>query len=549
MFFGSWLTIDKINTAVKKTLIASEGLRGEFGLMSGKMEGEYAKSFANYKKRIEALDSAYEMGTDKAGKLVASYTTVGHAVEDLNEETLVLAAGWDYLLGQPTGTWLTQRAQEAGTFGDKMGEAAMAATELYLQFGAFTKEGRKSAITVTDMQASMETASRTMAGWNSDFRSMSKFQQAFIEGSEEAGRTSKGAAESFGGFVGEIGNLDMEQMLVLQQTFKEVGKGKGVVGAIGDLAKTKGYGGGPVGEAFAMQRFMKEGPEGMQSEFLFTMIDAMATMSERMTGGGAMAIRMAQQMFGMSEDRAVEMINGIDKIREAYTEEQPLSTKMTEEMKNDLAKAQARARADALTMPEKIQAGIGLWWREVAPALFSTIVNGFGLIYDSIVWLSTFLKFGQGDLRKVAAERIEIRGERIGENAKILQEASKHLVKGVTDEVTGSFKESLGETRELPEYGAIYSEAAVAKRATEGEKRAREEVAGGDRGNPLYKALGGGGDGGEAGQAVVENLPDGGIKATIPMTREVIFDASVLNTSFSLIGNNTDLLAKYGKKI
>jgi hypothetical protein len=171
------------------------------------------------------------------------------------------------------------------------------------------------------------------------------------------------------------------------------------------------------------------------------------------------------------------------------------------------------------------------------------------LIYDSIVWLSTFLKFGQGDLRKVAAERIEIRGERIGENAKILQEASKHLVKGVTDEVTGSFKESLGETRELPEYGAIYSEAAVAKRATEGEKRAREEVAGGDRGNPLYKALGGGGDGGEAGQAVVENLPDGGIKATIPMTREVIFDASVLNTSFSLIGNNTDLLAKYGKKI
>jgi hypothetical protein len=394
------------------------------------------------------------------------------------------------------------------------------------------------------MQASMETASRTMAGWNSDFRSMSKFQQAFIEGSEEAGRTSKGAAESFGGLVGEVGNLDMQQMLALSTVFKEVGAGKGVVGAVGELARTKGYGEGPVGEAFAMQRFMKEGPEGMQGEFLYTMVDAMVTMSERMTGGGAMAIKMLVDMFGMSLDRATETVNGIDKMREAYTEEQPLSTKMTEEMQKDLEKGMQRARADALTMPEKIQAGIGLWWREVAPALFSTIVNGFGLIYDSIVWLSTFMWGGDKTERKVAAERIGIRGERIAENAKILEEATKKLVKEVVTEVKGSFEESLGVRKALPEYGAekerrLAREAELAQRATEGplspEELKKQGVLGGKEGGRE--------EGTQGGEVTVENLPDGGLKIA---TRDIHISGDAMKTSWNFLKGMSNIQTQYG---
>lgn len=457
LFFGSWMTIDKITVAVNKTLIASEGLRGELTLMSKGMESQYSKTYKEYELRVHALESAYKLSTAEASKLVGSYTMVGHAVTDLSEDTVVLGGGFDYLIGQPTGKWLTDRANEAATFGEKMEDAADAATELYIQFGAFTAQGRKSAITVTDMQASMETASKTMAGWRSDFRSMNEFQEAFIAGSETAGMSSRGAAESFGSFVSEIGNLDMQQLLVLQDTFNAVAS-PALVKKMQALGKT--WGEGPMGEAFAMKRFMKtsveKGETGDLSEFIFSMTKSAVEYSKRV-GGGDYASILALQQVGFTEDNAVKMIQGFDKMEEAYTKNQPISDELLAQTKADVVNAQKRAREASMTLASKIQAGISLWWREVAPALFSTIVNGFGMVSDGIILLSTYMPGGDEGKRETAKERLTMRGERLEENAKIMTEATNKMLKNLGQTIGDSFVRALG-GEPLPEY-ATYTPA------------------------------------------------------------------------------------------
>ncbi len=477
LFFGSWLTIDKITVAVNKTLIASEGLRGELTLMSEGMSGKYSKTYKEYELRIHALEKQYKLSTGEASKLVGAYTMVGHAVTDLSKDTVVLAGGFDYLIGQPTGKWLTDRANEAATFGEKMEDAAQAATELYIQFGAFTAQGRKSAITVTDMQASMETASKTMAGWRSDFRSMNEFQEAFIKGSETAGMSSKGAAESFGSFVSEIGNLDMQQLLVLQDTFNAVAS-PALVKKMKSLGEQ--WGEGPMGEAFAMKRFMKtsveKGETGDLSEFIFSMTKSAVEYSKRVGGGDYTSV-LALQQVGFSEDNAVKMIQGFDDMERAYTSNQPIANELLAQTKADVVNAQKRAREASMTLASKIQAGISLWWREVAPHLFSTFVNGFGMVVDGLMLVASYLPFGPKGERETAKKRLAERGSRIEEAGEGMKKATAKMLQDTGQMVGKSLADSL-KAKPLPEWEYVKkareSELAEEARKAGEAKRTRE---------------------------------------------------------------------------
>lgn len=433
---------------------------------------------------------------------------------------------------------MTDRANEAATFGEKLEDATKAASQLYIQFGQFTKEGRKSALTVTDMQASMETASRTMAGWSSDFRSMSEFQKAFIAGSEQAGMSSKGAAESFGSFVGEIGNMDMQTLLMLRDTFKSIAS-PGLVKSIEELGAQ--WGGGALGEAFAMKRFMKqsvtEGKQGDLSEFIFAMTKSSVEYSKRV-GGGDYAGVMALQQAGFSEDSAVKMIEGFDKMEEAYREGKGVDKALLAAAEQDVRNAEKRAREASMTLTQKIQAGISLWWREVAPALFSTIVNGFGMVADGLILVASYLPGGPDEKRAIAKERMAIRSEQLSENAKIIQEATAKMLKQVGQDIGGSFVRALGgeplpeypteKLAETPQFAKNLATTAASQGAALGmgfgmlTKGGREAL-----GIPTS----GGGGGESSGIAKVEQMADNSIRISFSYAPEIILPGGMLGKS------------------
>jgi len=388
---GSFLTVDKIDTAIKNLSFDAQGLRGQ---LLGLKETRAGDTFELMGHHVDVLHEKFKgLGHKGAVEVMSAFAKSGIEVKSLTDSTRDLSVSFDTILNLPVGTVMGDWASKSKEFGQDINFVASNMVALYGDFGAFIEQGRKGAVTITDLVNSLEMASRSLSGWRTNWKEMVDLQLLYIKGAEKAGMSTEGARLSFADLAGTLSNLSKEKWGFILQNME--GAGAGATGNVkesidrvkGILAsETKAMGGGFAGQIEAARSMMvslSDEKKGGKPEDISTWMGMITEgMQAKGIEGKGLQMMWLQEQMGMSR----EVAKGITEMGEFYKKEKAgtmteADRQKREEKLKDIGKQQIE---DRMSATEKITAGIARWWVRVAPSIFSMIMGAVDLIVKAI---------------------------------------------------------------------------------------------------------------------------------------------------------------------
>jgi len=389
---GSFLTVDKLDTAIKNLSFDAQGLRGQ---LLGLKETRAGDTFKLMGHNVDALHEQFKgLGHKGAVEVMSAFAKSGIEVKSLSDNTRDLSVSFDTILGLPVGTTMGDWTSKAKEFGQDINFVSDSMVSMYGDFGAFIEQGRKGAVAVTDLMNSLEMAGRSLSGWHTNWQQMIDLQLLYIDGAEKAGMSTEGASRSFAGLAGSLANLSEGKWSFILKDMEKVGAGttggtkESIERVQAHLVKqTEAMGGGWYGKMeAAIQMPMTMAKEGSKmkaadiSTWYGMLLEQMVPKSMRGNKGLEMAWLKKEMGMGQQEAKA------ITEMAEFYRKEK--KGELTEEGKSkrdktitDMAKQQME---DRLSATERITAGIARWWVRVAPHIFSMIMGAVDLIVKAI---------------------------------------------------------------------------------------------------------------------------------------------------------------------
>jgi len=399
---GSFLTIDKIDTAIKNLSFDAQGLRGQ---LLGLKETRAGDTFESMKHHVAELHEQFHgLGHKGAVEVMSSFARTGIEVKTLNDSTRNLTVSFDTILGLPVGTTMSEWSATSKEFGQDINFVADSMVDLYGDFSSFIEQGRKGAVTITDLMNSLEMAGRSLSGWRTNWQEMIDLQLLYIEGAEKAGMSTEGAATSFGSLANSLANLSSEKWGFILQNMEGAGKGatgemKESVDRVKALYKeeTKAMGGGFYGKVEAARSMavkLSESKDAKQGDISTWYGMITEGMQAKGLEGKGLQMEWLQTQMGMS--RGVS--KAITEMGDFYKKEKegPLTKEDTEKRNKLLERIGKEQMEDRMTASERITAGITRWWMRVAPSIFGMIIGSVDLIVKAISFAS-----GKGTLADV----------------------------------------------------------------------------------------------------------------------------------------------------
>lgn len=394
LLVGSFVTVDNLNAAVKGVTATSAGLRGEFNAFKS---GQFDKDWSKLRGSVSSVMGEFQLSSDAVLASVKAATSLGFAVRDVSKDTLEFATSMDIATGSQFGTYMSGLAETAKEYGQNLNEANRAQVELIRNFSGFIEKNRVGAITIMDLVGSLEIASRSLRGWQTDWQSLSELQMKFIAEAEKMGMTTKGAGEAFANLAQSVDNLDKAAWAGILMKMKEAGGllGPSTAGMTPAALKVResyarlqeqwGGAGSPLASIQAARMMTRETQSKGGGDLSVWMAGVLRSMKELPAGKDASVVAsFLEESMGLTKENAANLaLMNVDVLKKI---EQGIKTGSPDE--KEFAKHMAKFAEDtsqaSMTLAEKITAGIMAWWRQIAPNLFLTFINLTTLIVDAI---------------------------------------------------------------------------------------------------------------------------------------------------------------------